>query len=48
MTTRERHRTCDTDTDCEHLATVTCILSTVSLYCMNECLLWFFCINCVK
>ena len=35
MTTRERHRTCDTETDCEHLTTVYLlfVLSNV-----NECL----------
>ena len=35
MTTRERHRTCDTQTGREHLTTVLCF--TRFLYCMNEC-----------
>ena len=48
MMTRERHRTCDTETGREHLTTVLFILSNFSPDCMNECLLWFFCIYCVK
>ena len=47
MTTRERHRTCDTETGREHLTTVIFVISTYLYYlmcCMKECLLVFFCI----